>query len=136
MGVLHLLSSVLQMSSPTIRNNTGVYYFSHLVYCRDHAVLQEPHLGVLHLPGVLLECTAFVNRCTGFTKCTAEAIMYTRSLTWMYCICHQVCCRDNHVQYMRSLTRVYCICNQVYCISYHVNQQPHLVHPSVVPDVG
>ena len=38
------------MPSSNIRSNTGVYYISHQVYCRGHAVLQEPHLGVLHLP--------------------------------------------------------------------------------------
>ena len=72
--------------------------------------------------------------------------MYIRSLTWVYCICHQVYCICHHlasattlgcttlaikctayaIMYFRSLTWVYCICHQVHCISYHVNQEPHL----------
>ena len=39
----------------------------------------------------------------------------------MYCICHQMYCRDSHIQYIRSPT-------WVYCISYHVNQESHLVY--------
>ena len=54
LGVLHLPSSVLHMSSSNIRSNTGVYYISHQVYCRGHAVLQEPYLGVLLLPSSVL----------------------------------------------------------------------------------
>ena len=31
-----------------------VHYISHQVYCWGHAVLQEPHLGVLHLPSCVM----------------------------------------------------------------------------------
>ena len=66
--------------------------------------------------------------------------MYIRSLTWVYCICHQVYCICHHLTsgatlgcttlaikctaeamlYFRSLTWVYYICHQVYCRDMHI----------------
>ena len=105
------------------------------VFCICHHVHQEPHLGVLHIlscksgaptgvlhmpsctctSGASLGCTVFSSRCTGFTiKCTAEAIMYIRSLAWMYCISYHVN-QEPHLVY-----------TQVYCICHHVHREPHL----------
>ena len=67
-----------------------------------------PHLT----SGAALGCTTLA------IKCTAEAILYLRSPTWVYCIC-QVYFRDNHIQYIRNPT-------WMYCISYHVHQEPRL----------
>ena len=78
LGVLHLPSSVLHVPSSNIRSNTGVYYISRQVYCRGHAVLQEPHLRAT------LGCTTLA------IKCTAEAMLYYRSPTWVYCMCYLV----------------------------------------------
>ena len=36
--------------------------------------------------------------------------------------------RNNTGVHFRSLTWVYCICHQVVCISCHVNQEPHMVY--------
>ena len=67
-------------------------------------------------------------------ECTTYAIMYIRSLTWVYCICHQVYCICNRLTsratlgcttlaikcpaeamlYFRSPTWVYCICSIKY----------------------
>ena len=57
--------------------------------------------------------------------------MYFRSLTsvtWVYCICHQVYCRGHDVlQELPSVTWVYCICHQVCCRGHdvHALQEPH-----------
>ena len=133
-----------------IRELSWVYCICHKVYCRGHDVLQEPHLGVLDLESVVLHmpsCTSGVSLgvlylpigvlhmppctseaslgCTAVAiKCTAEAIMYFRSLTWVCCICHQVYCILYHVNQEPLL--VYCICQEVYCICHHVHQEPHL----------
>ena len=78
---------------------TWVYYICNQEYCRGHHVHQEPHLGVLHLESRLLHMPSCTSGATlGYTTLT---IMYFRSLTWVYCICHQKT-----------------------CISYHVNQEP------------
>ena len=88
-----------------IRNLTWVYCICHQVYCISYHVNQEPHLVYCicqqvyciyhHVPSkALLGCAAFA------IKCTAEAIMY-----------------------IRSLFGVYCICNQVDYISYHIHQK-------------
>ena len=151
MGVLHLPSSVLHMPSSNIRTSTGVYCISHQVYCRGHALLQEPHLGVLHI----LSCKSGASLGILYLphRCTAYAIMYIRSLTWVYCTCqqvhwiyHQVYCRDHHVHQephlgvlhlpsnvlnmqssnIRSNTGVYYISHQVYCRGHAVLQEPHL----------
>ena len=86
LGVLHLPSSVLHMPSSNIRTNTGVYYISHQVYCKGHALLQESHLSVLHI----LSCKSGTSLGILYLphRCTAYETMYTRSLTWVYCICH------------------------------------------------
>ena len=95
LGVLHLPSSVLYIPSSNIRTNTGVYYISHQVYCRGHALLQKPHLGVLHI----LSCKSGTSHGILYLphRCTAYAIMYIRSLTWVYCICHKVHCICHHL---------------------------------------
>ena len=69
-----------------------VYCIWQQVYCICHHVHvhQEPHLGVLYLPTGALYLPFTI-------KCTAEAIMYIRSLTWVYCICHQVYCICHHL---------------------------------------
>ena len=140
------------MPSSNIRSYTGVYCISHQVYCRGHAVLQEPLLGVLYLQssilhilscssGASLVCPAFASRWTVFTiKCTAEAIVYIKSLTWVYCIYHQVYCICHYLTSGAILgctplaikctaeallsfmnpTRVYYICHQVYCRDNHI----------------
>ena len=62
--------------------------------------------------------------------------MYIRSLTWVYCICHEVYCRGHHLTSGTtlgctsgaSLGWVHCICHQDVCTSYHVNQEPHMVY--------
>ena len=145
--------SVLHIPPSNIKSNTGLYYISHQVYCRGHAVLQEPHLGVLHSPSSVLH---FLSCKSGASlgvlylshRCTAYAIIYIRNLIRVYCICHQVYCICHHLTSgaalgcttlaikctaeamlcFRSLTWVYCICHLVYCISCHVNQEPHLVY--------
>ena len=49
----------------------------------SYHVNQEPHM-------VSLEAYKSI-------KCTAEAIMYIRSITWVYFISHQVYCRGRHL---------------------------------------
>ena len=75
-GALDLPSSVLHTPSFNIRSNTGVYTICHQVYCRGHAVLQEPHLSVLHLPSSVLH----------------TPLSNIRSNTGVYCTSHQVYC--------------------------------------------
>ena len=63
--------------------------------CYHVPVLQEPHLGELHLLSSVLQrpsCTSEASLgCTAFAiKCTAEAIMYFRSFTWVYCRGHHL----------------------------------------------
>ena len=87
-------------------------------------------------------CTVFAN------WCTAYAIMYIRSLTWVYCINHEVYCRScdvfqephlselhlpSSVLHILSCTSgvslgctVFAIRCRAYCISYHVLKEPHL----------
>ena len=145
LGVLHLPSSVLQRPSSSIRNNTGVHFRSltwvycichqvvcisyhvnqepHMVYCICqhvywicHHVHQKLHLGVLHLPSSALQRpSSNIRNNTG---------VHFRSLTWVYCICHQVYCISYRVNQEPHL--VYCICQQVYCICHHVHQKLHL----------
>ena len=122
-----------------------MYYISHQVCCRGHAVLQEPHLGVLHLPSSvlhILSCKSGASLGILYLslRCTAYAIMYIRSLTLVYCICHQLYCICHYLTsgttlgctilaikctaeamlYCRSSTWVYCICHQVYCRGNHI----------------
>ena len=163
LGVLHLPTGVMDMPSCTsgaslgctanaimyIRSLTWVYCIWQQVYAVLNHVLQEPHLGVLHLPTGVLQrpsCVlGFSLWCTAFaSKCTACVIMYIRSLTWVYCICEEVYCRGKHghqeslrctafdskciayeIMYFRSLTWVYCICQNVYCRGHLVFQDPH-----------
>ena len=85
-----------------------VYCISQQVYCICHHVHQEPRLGVLHLPSRvlhILSCKSGASLGVLYLphRCTAYAIVYIRSPTWVYCICNQVC-----------------------CVSYHVHQEPHL----------
>ena len=143
LGVLHLQSSVLQRPSCTsgatlgyttltimyFRSLTWVYCICHQKTCISYHVNQKPRFGVLHLPSSVLQrqtCTLGASLgCTAFAiKCTAYAIMYFRSLTWVYCICHQVHCISYHV--IQEPYLVYCICQQVYCICQHIHQKPHL----------
>ena len=79
--------------------------------------------GVLHILscklGASLECTAFA------IKCTTEAIMYIRSLTWCTvfanrCTAYAIKCTTCPIMYFRSLTFVYCICHEVYCRRHHL----------------
>ena len=96
------------MPSSNIRSSTWVYYISHQVYCRGHAVLQEPHLGALYLPSSvlhILSCKSGASLGILYLphSCTAYDILYIRSLTWVYCIWHLV-----------------------YCICHHVHREPHL----------
>ena len=91
-----------------LRSLTWVYCICHSSVLHVLSCKSGASLGVLHMPtGVLLmpSCTSGASLgCTALAiKCTAEAIMYFRSLTWVYCICHQV-----------------------YCISYHAHQEPRL----------
>ena len=101
----------------------------------------------LHLPSSVLQRPSNIRNNTG---------VHFRSLTWVYCIYHQVVCISYHVNqephlgvlhlpssvlqrpssnirnntgvYFRSLTWVYFICHQVFCISYHGNQGSHMVY--------
>ena len=113
-----------------------VHWIYHQVFYISYHVNQEPHMvyfisqtGVLHMPS---SNTMNNTGCTTLAiKCTAEAMLYFRSPTWVHFICNQVYCRGNHVQYIRSplrytafaikctaypvmfirsLTWVYCIC--------------------------
>ena len=102
------------------------YCISQQVYWICHHVDQKLHLVVLHLPSSVLQRPS--------SNIRNNTRVLFRSLTWVYCICHQVYCRGHHLTsgtttgvYFRSLTWVYCICDQVVCISYHVNQEPHMV---------
>ena len=151
MGVLHLPSSVLQRPSSNIRNNIEVYFRSltwvycicHQVVCISYHVNQEPHMvyqnhigcqsSVLHMPlctsEASLGCTALpssVLQRPSFNIRNNTGV-YFRSLTWVYCICHQVYCRGHHITsgttlrcHFRSLTWVCCICHQVYCRGHHL----------------
>ena len=141
LGVLHLPSSVLNMQSFNIRSNTGVYYISHQVYCRGHAVRQEPHLDILHLPSSVLHILSWKSGASLSIlylphRCTTYAIMYIRSLTWLYCIkcavetimyntsgaplgctATAIKCTAYPVMFIRSLAWVYCISQQVHWIA-------------------
>ena len=145
------------MQSFNIRSNTGVYYISHQVYCRGHAVCQEPHLDILHLPSSVLHILSCKSGASlsilstelGFIpgilrleinyyylphRCTTYAIMYIRSLTWLYCIkcavetimynntsgaplgctATAIKCTAHPVMFIRSLAWVYCISQWVH----------------------
>ena len=100
LGVLHLSEGVLDLPSSVL----------HSLSCKSGVSLGVLYLptGVLHMPscssGASLGCTAFASRCSGFTiKCTAEAIMYIRSLTCLYCICHQDYCICHHLTSVETL---------------------------------
>ena len=93
-----------------------VYCICQLVYWICHHAHQKLHLGVLHLPSsVLQRPSSNIRNNTG---------VYFRSLTWVYCICHQVVCISYHVNPEHHM--VYCICQQVYWICHHVHQKLHL----------
>ena len=121
--LLHLLSSVLQRPSSNIRNNTGVYFRSltwvycicHQVYCRGH------HLTL----GTTLRCTLGASlRCAPLAKWSAYPIMYIRSLTW--CTVNAKMCTEYAIMYIKSFTWVYCICHQVYCRDHHLTSRTTL----------
>ena len=74
-------------------------------------------------------CTVYAKMCTEY------AIMYIRSFTWCLLHLPSSVLqrpssniRNNTEVHFRSLTWVYCIFHQVVCISYHVNQEPHMVY--------
>ena len=102
-------------------------------------------MGVQHLPSSvlhILSCKlgASLGALYLAHMCTAYAIKYIRSLTWVYCICHQMYCIHHHLTsgatlgctalaikctaeamcYFMSPTWVYCICYQVYCRYSHI----------------
>ena len=93
-----------------IRSLTWVYDIRHQVYYRVHHVHQEPHLGVLHLPSSSLHIISFQSGAshgvlympTGVLNMPSSNIrnntgVHFRSLTWVYCICHQVYCRGHRL---------------------------------------
>ena len=100
------------------------------VYYWVHHVFQEPHLGVLHLlssvlyilwckSGASLWCTVFANSVLHMPSCTSGATLGCTTLA--------IKCTTEGIMYfrIRSLTWGYCICHQVYCICHHVFQKPH-----------
>ena len=107
-----------------IKSFTWVYCICHQVYCICHHLTSgttlgwtsEASLGVLHLPSSVLQ------RPSSNIRNNTE--VYFRSLTWVYCICHQVVCISYHVNQEPHM--VYCICQQVYWICHHVHQKLHL----------
>ena len=97
-GALHLPSSVLHYL--TAGATLGCTTAEDIIKLQEQhwGVLQDPHLGVLHLTSSglhILSCKSGASH--GANWCTEYAIMYIRSLTWVNCIHHQVYCRDHHL---------------------------------------
>ena len=96
LGCIRTLTSVCYICHQVVCISCHVNQEPHMVYCICHHVHQKLHLGVLHLLSSVLQRPS--------SNIRNNTRVLFRSLTWVYCICHQVV-----------------------CISYHVNQEPHMV---------
>ena len=85
-------------------------YICHQVVCIFLSCKSGASHGVLYMPtGVLnmqsctseasLGCTSLAIKCTArlSSNIMNNTEVYFRSLTWVYCICHQVYCRGHHL---------------------------------------